>query len=157
LWERASRNTGTENKSLYNRSNAMIGKVAAVLLSGLLVACVQAPPPAAAAPPPPAPPPVPAPPPAAVAPAPGALSEAVREQRIVDIRAAGCDGLLSLDHEDRIAAAMFYIGYQASRFGSRTINVGRIPTIGRLALSYCQAHPDRPVAEAFAQAYRQGR
>ena len=135
----------------------MNGKIAAVLLSGLLFACVQAPPPAAVAPSPPAPPPAPTPPPAAAAPAPGPLSEAVREQRIVDIRAAGCDGLLGLDNDDRIAAAMFYIGYQASRFGSRTINVGRIPTIGRLALSYCEAHPDRPVTEAFAQAYRQGR
>jgi len=133
----------------------MNGKIAAVLLSGLLFACVQAPPPAAVAPSPPAP--APAPPPAAAAPAPSPLSEAVREQRIVDIRAAGCDGLLGLDNDDRIAAAMFYIGYQASRFGSRTINVGRIPTIGRLALSYCEAHPDRPVTEAFAQAYRQGR
>ena len=135
----------------------MNGKIAAVLLSGLLFACVQAPPPAAVAPSPPVPPPAPTPPPAAAAPAPGPLSEAVREQRIVDIRAAGCDGLLGLDNDDRIAAAMFYIGYQASRFGSRTINVGRIPTIGRLALSYCEAHPDRPVTEAFAQAYRQGR
>ena len=133
----------------------MNGKIAAVLLSGLLFACVQAPPPAAVAPSPPAP--APAPPPAAAAPAPGPLSEAVREQRIVDIRAAGCDGLLGLDNDDRIAAAMFYIGYQASRFGSRTINVGRIPTIGRMALSYCEAHPDRPVVEAFAQGYRQGR
>ena len=133
----------------------MIGKVAAVLLSGLLVACVQAPPPAAVAPPPPAPPPVPAPPPAAVAP--GPLAEAVREERIVDIRGAGCEAFLGLDQDDRIMAAMFYIGYHASRFGSRTINVGRIPTIARSALSYCEAHPDRPVAEAFAQGYRQGR
>ena len=137
----------------------MIGKVAAVLLSGLLVACVQAPPPAAVAPPPPAPapapPPVPAPPPAAVAPRP--LAEAVREERIVDIRGAGCEAFLGLDQDDRIMAAMFYVGYQASRFGSRTINVGRIPSIARLALSYCQDHPDRPVAEAFAQGYRQGR
>ena len=132
----------------------MIGKVAAVLLSGLLFACVQAPPPAAVAPPPPAQPP-PAPPPAAAAP--GPLSEAVSEQRIVDIRGAGCEAFLGLDQDDRIMAAMFYIGYHASRFGSRTINVGRIPSIARLALSYCQAHPDRPVAEAFAQAYRQGR
>ena len=137
----------------------MIGKVAAVLLSGLLVACVQAPPPAAVAPPPPAPapapPPVPAPPPAAVAPRP--LAEAVREERIVDIRGAGCEAFLGLDQDDRIMAAMFYIGYHASRFGSRTINVGRIPTLARSALSYCEAHPDRPVAEAFAQGYRQGR
>ena len=136
----------------------MIGKVAAVLLSGLLVACVQAPPPATVAPPPPAPapaPPPPSPPPAAAAP--GPLSEAVSEQRIVDIRGAGCEAFLGLDQDDRIMAAMFYIGYHASRFGSRTINVGRIPTIARSALSYCEAHPDRPVAEAFAQGYRQGR
>ena len=132
----------------------MIGKVAAVLLSGLLFACVQAPPPAAVAPPPPAQPP-PAPPPAAVAP--GPLAEAVREERIVDIRGAGCEAFLGLDQDDRIMAAMFYVGYQASRFGSRTINVGRIPSIARLALSYCQDHPGRPVAEAFAQGYRQGR
>jgi hypothetical protein len=140
-----------------DRSNAMNGKIAAVLLSGLLFACVQAPPPEAVAPSPPAPPSAPTPPPTAAAPAPGPLAEAIREERIIDIRAAGCDGLLGLDHDDRIAAAMFYIGYQASRFGSRTINAGRIPNIGRLALSYCVAHPDRPVAEAFAQAYRQGR
>ena len=136
----------------------MIGKVAAVLLSGLLVACVQAPPPAAVAPPPPAPapaPPPPAPPPAAAAP--GPLSEAVREQRIVDIRGAGCEAFLGLDQDDRIMAAMFYIGYQASRFGSRTINVGRIPTIARLALSYCEAHPGPAGCRAFAQGYRQGR
>src|SRR3954447_24037893 len=135
----------------------MNGKIAAVLLSGLLFACVQPPPPQAVAPPPPASPPAPAPPPAAAAPAPGPLAEAIREERIVNIRGAGCEALLGLDQDDRIMAAMFYIGYQASRFGSRTINVGRIPNIARLALSYCQAHPDRPVAEAFARAYRQGR
>jgi hypothetical protein len=128
----------------------MNGKIAAILLSGLLVACVQAPPPPAAAPPPPAPP---APPPAAAAPPP-ALAEVAREQRIVDIRGAGCEPVMNLDYEDRIAAAMFYIGYQSGRAGARTINIGRIPTIARMALAYCQAHPDRPVAEAFQQAYR---
>ena len=132
----------------------MNGKIAAVLLSGLLFGCVQAPPPEPPPPPPPAPAPPAAPPPAAAAPPSGALAEAVREERIVDIRAAGCEGLLNLDNDDRIAAAMFYIGYEASRYGSRTINVGRIPTIGRLALSYCQAHPERPANEAFAQAFR---
>ncbi|MGE0259215.1 MAG: hypothetical protein AB7H71_19515 [Alphaproteobacteria bacterium] len=135
----------------------MNGKIAAVLLSGLLVACVQTPPPAP--PPPPGPPPAPepasAPPPATAAPP--VLAEAVREQRIVDIRGAGCEPLMALDREDQIAAAMFYIGYEASRFGSRTINVGKIPNIARLALAYCQAHPDRPVSEAFQQAYRYGR
>ncbi len=130
----------------------MNGKIAVVLLSGLLFACVQAPPPAPVTPPPPAPTAAPAPPPAAATPP--VLAEAIREQRVVDIRRAGCEPLLGLDHEDRIAAAMFYIGYQSARVGARTINVGRIPTIARLALAYCQAHPDRPVAEAFQQAYR---
>jgi len=133
----------------------MNGKIAVVLLSGLLFACVQAPPPEAVAPPPPAP--APAPPPAAAAPPPGPLAEAIREERIVDIRGAGCEAFLGLDQDDRIMAAMFYIGYHASRFGSRTINVGRIPNIARTALSYCQDNPNRTVAEAFARAYRQGR
>jgi hypothetical protein len=129
----------------------MNGKIVAVLLlSGLLFACVQPPPPETAAPPPPAPP---APPPAAAAPPP-ALAEAAREQRIVDIRGAGCEPVLGLDYEDRIAVAMFYIGYQSARVGATTINIGRIPTIARMALAYCQAYPDRPVAEAFQQAYR---
>ena len=85
------------------------------------------------------------------------MAEAIREERIVDIRGAGCEALLGLDQDDRIMAAMFYIGYQSSRSGARTINVGRIPNIARLALSYCQDHPNRTVAEAFAQGYRQGR
>ena len=113
----------------------MIGKVAAVLLSGLLVACVQAPPPAAVAPPPPAPapaPPPPAPPPAAAAP--GPLSEAVSEQRIVDIRGAGCEAFLGLDQDDRIMAAMFYIGYHASRFGQEpSMSAEFQPSPGRLS------------------------
>lgn len=137
----------------------MNGKIAVVLLSGLLFACVQAPPPEPV--PPPAPPPAPtappAPPPAAAAPPQGPLAEAIRENRIVVVRAAGCEPLLGLDYDDRVAAAMFYIGYQTARVGASTINVGKIPTIARLALAYCQAHPDRPVAEAFAAAYRQGR
>ena len=48
---------------------------------------------------------------------------------------------------------MFYIGYQASRLRATTINVGVIPNIQAQALTYCQENPDRPVAQAFAQAY----
>ena len=140
-------NAATEDKPSYDGSNTMNGKIAAVLLSGLLFACVQAPPPEAVAPSPPAP----------AAATPPALTQAIREERIVDIRSAGCEPVLSLEYEDRIAVAMFYIGYETARFESRTINVGKIPTIAKLALAYCQAHPDRPVAEAFQQAYRYGR
>jgi hypothetical protein len=138
----------------------MNGKIAVVLLSGLLFACVQAPP-EPVAPPPPAPPPAPAappaPPPAAAAPPQGPLAEAIRENRIVVVRSAGCEPLMGLGYEDRVAAAMFYIGYTTARVGATTINVGRIPTIARTALAFCQDHPDRPVAEAFAAAYRQAR
>ena len=137
----------------------MIGKITVVLLSGLLFACVQTPSREPVAPPP-APPPAPAAPPTSppiASPPQRPLAEAIHEERIVAIRRADCETLLGLDDGDRAAAGMFYIGYQASRFGSRTINVGRIPTIERLALDYCQTHPDRLVAEAFALAYRQGR
>ena len=48
---------------------------------------------------------------------------------------------------------MFYIGYQASRFGSRTINVAVLAPILALTIGYCQAHPERPAADAFAAAY----
>src|SRR5208282_3327733 len=65
----------------------------------------------------------------------------------------GCEDLLSLSPDDRAAASMFYIGYQASRLRATTINVGVIPSIEDQALIYCQENPDEPVAQAFAQAY----
>ena len=67
----------------------MKGKLAVLLLSGLLFACVQAPPPTTTAAPPPAPPPAPA-----VAPAPTA--EAPPANRRVTIRAVRCARLLEL-------------------------------------------------------------
>ena len=124
----------------------MNGKTAAVLLSGLLVACAQTQPPEATAPA--APPPVPAP---AAAPAPEAESAPV--DHIVSIRRARCGDLLRLAPDDRAAATMFYIGYQASRFRARTINVALIPSIEAQALTYCEEDPDRPVVQAFAEAY----
>ena len=48
---------------------------------------------------------------------------------------------------------MFYIGYQASRFRARIINVASIPVITGLAVRYCEAYPTRAVAGAFANAY----
>lgn len=120
----------------------MNGKIAAVLLSGLLFGCVQPQPPQASAPPPPAPAPapVPAPPPPPV-------------DRVVSIQGATCDDLLRLSGDDREAATMFYIGYQASRFRAKIINVSAIPKITSLAVGYCTTYPERPVAGAFANAY----
>jgi len=128
----------------------MNGKTAFVLLSGVLsgslCACVQ--PPEAAAPAAPTPPPAPAPAPAPVA-------EPTPSNRWVSIQGATCERLLELSPDDRAAASLFYIGYQAARFRSRAINVAVIPYAEEWAESYCAEHPGRPAVEAFRQAYRQ--
>src|ERR1700722_8114736 len=126
-----------------HRSNAMNGKTAFVLLSGVLSGslCACAQPPEAAAPAAPA---APTPPPvAAPAPAPAPVAEPTPGNRWVSIRGATCERLLELSPDDRAAAALFYIGYQAARFGSRAINVGAIPNAEELADGYCAEHPDR--------------
>jgi hypothetical protein len=64
---------------------------------------------------------------------------------------------MELAPDDRAAASMFYIGYQASRLGASTINVGVIPSIEEQALAYCEENPDRTVAQAFADAYSRAR
>ena len=128
----------------------MNGKTAFVLLSGVLSgslgACVQ--PQEAAAPAVPPPPPAPAPAPAPVA-------EPTPSNRWVSIQGATCERLLELPPDDRAAASLFYIGYQAARFRSRTINVAAIPDAEEWASRYCTEHPGRPAVEAFRQAYRQ--
>ena len=134
----------------YDASNAMNGRTAAILLSGLLVACAQSQPQEATAPP--APPPAPA---SAAVPAPA--TEAGPVGHIVSIRGARCGDLLRLAPDDRAAATMFYIGYQASHFRARTINVALIPSIEAQALTYCEENPDRPVVQAFSEAFLEAR
>lgn len=129
----------------------MNSKVTAVLLSGLLFACAQAQPPEAAAPSAPSPPAASAP---APAPAQPSAAESAPTDHIVNIQRASCQDLLRLSPEDRAAATMFYIGYQASRLRATTINVGVIPSIEAQAVIYCQQNPDQPVARAFAHATR---
>ena len=130
----------------------MNGKTAFALLSGVLsgslCACVQ--PPGAAAPAAPTPPPVAAPPPA-----PAPVAEPTPGNRWVSIQGATCKRLLELSPDDRAAASLFYVGYQAARFRSRTINVAAIPNAEEWAESYCAEHPGQPAVEAFRQAYRQ--
>jgi len=132
----------------------MNGKTAFVLfsgvLSGLLCACVQPPDAAPSAAPPP--PPVAA---AAPPPAPAPVAETPPVNRWVTIQGATCERLLELSPDDRAAASLFYIGYQAARFRSRTINVAAIPDAEEWASRYCTEHPGRPAVEAFRQAYRQ--
>jgi len=130
----------------------MNGKTAFVLfsgvLSGLLCACVQ--PPDAAPSAAPTPPPAAAPPPA-----PAPVAETPPVNRWVTIQGATCERLLELSPDDRAAASLFYIGYQAARFSSRAINVAAIPDAEKWAESYCAEHPGRSAVEAFRQAYLQ--
>jgi len=126
-------------------------KTAALLLSGLLVACAQTQSPEATAQSEPelaaAPAPAPAPAPATAA------AESAPVNHIVNIGRASCQDLLKLSPEDLDAASMFYIGYQASHFRANTIDVGLIPSIEAQALTYCTENPNRTVAQAFAEAY----
>jgi hypothetical protein len=125
----------------------MNGKPAVLLLTGLLFACAPPPPPQpAAAPVPAAPAPV-----AAPAPAPTPVNQ------LVSLQGARCGGLLALQPDDRQDASMFYVGYSARRFGSRAINVGMVPSIISVALSYCEAEPNRTIASAFNEAYAEMR
>jgi hypothetical protein len=116
----------------------MNGKIAIVLLSGLLFACAPAEPPAAPPPPPPAPAPV---------------ADAMPVDRFVNIQRASCADLLKLSPDDRAAASMFYIGYQSSRVRAAAVNVPAIPDVEFAAESYCEDHPGRTAAQAFAVAY----
>jgi HdeA/HdeB family len=142
----------------------MNGKTVALLLSGLLAACAQTQGPETAAPPasaeaaaPPASAESTAPPAQAPAPAPSPAARPAPADHFVNIQGASCEDLLRLSPEDRNAASMFYIGYQASRFRTRTINVGIVPSIEAQAVTYCAENPRRPVAQAFAEAYSRTR
>lgn len=77
--------------------------------------------------------------------------------RFVSIRGASCATFLSLSDDDRAAASMFYMGYQASQARLSRVNVGMIPTITGMATDYCSAEPNRTVASVFAEAYRDTR
>jgi hypothetical protein len=125
----------------------MNGKPAVVLLSGLMFACVQAPPPTATTTAAPSPPVV------APEPAPAPVAGPIPVNRRVSFLTARCERLLELPPDDRAAASLFYIGYQAARSRARTINVGAIPTAEAQAYEYCEARPNRPAVEAFRRAY----
>jgi hypothetical protein len=64
---------------------------------------------------------------------------------------------MALQPDDRVEASMFYIGYMARRYGVRTVNVGLIPTMVRLASDYCAAAPNRTVAGVFSNVYHDTR
>jgi len=151
--DRFYRDNDRLRKTSYDASNAMNRKTAAVLLSGLLVACAQTQSPEATTQSEPALEPAAAAPAPAPAAPPAPVAESAPVDHIVNIRRASCQDLLKLSPDDLDAASMFYIGYQASRFRTSTINVGLIPSIEAQALTYCTENPNRTVAQAFAEAY----
>jgi hypothetical protein len=119
----------------------MNGKIAIVLLSGLLWACAPVQPPAPSAPPP-APPPAPAP-----------TADTLPVDHFVNIRGASCQDLLNLSPDDRSAASLFYIGYLSSRFHVAAVNVPTFADIEVTAQSYCADHPNRTAVQAYTVAY----
>jgi len=142
-----------------HRSNAMNGKTAFVLLSGVLsgslCACAQPPEAAApaASPPPPeaAAPAVPPPPVAAPPPAP-APKPSNRWVSIQGRRAKGCwsyHQTIGLRQRCSISA----IRQRAS--AAEPSMWPRSPNAEEWAESYCAEHPGRSAVEAFRQAYRQ--
>lgn len=136
----------------------MKAKTVAMLLAGLLFGCAQTPPSSATAQPgagaPPAAARAESPPPAAIANPATASAQATKPvNHIVYILRSACQDMLNLSSDDRDAASMFYIGYQASHFHATSINVGLIPSIEDQAVTYCTEDRSRTVAQAFAQAY----
>jgi hypothetical protein len=120
----------------------MIRKLVFIALPVLLLAaCV--PPPV----PPPAPPPAPAP-----APPPAPPPEPVASTSPIAIRSLSCADLLGAEDDDRAAASMFFIGYQAALAHVRGLSISQIEAIEEKALSICAAHPATPAVRAFAQA-----
>ena len=115
----------------------MISKLTLIALPALLLgACVQP------SPPPPAAPPAP-PPPAAAAPEPAASTAPI------PIRTLSCAELLGASDDDRAAASMFFIGYQASASGVHNLSIAQIQAVEGKALSICAAHQAMPAARAF--------
>jgi hypothetical protein len=119
----------------------MISKLTYIALPALLLAaCAQPSPPPPAAPP--------APPPPAAAPPPPAPEPAASTAPI-PIRTLGCAELLGASDDDRAAASMFFIGYQAAASGVRNLSIAQIQAIEGKALSICAAHQAMPAVRAF--------
>lgn len=118
----------------------MISKLTLIALPVLLLAaCAQ---PSA---PPPAPAPAAPPPPAAAPPAP----EPAASTAPIPIRTLSCAELIGAGDDDRAAAAMFFIGYQAARNQVHNLSIAQIQAIEGKALAICAKQPAMPAARAF--------
>lgn len=104
---------------------------------------------AACAPPSPPPPAVvPAPPPPAAAPPPPP-PEAAPSTAPIPIRTLSCAEMIGASDDDRAAASMFFIGYQASSTGVHDLSIAQIQAIEGKALGICASKPALPAARAF--------
>ena len=120
----------------------MISKLTLIALPALLLAACAQPSP------PPAPPPAPPPHAAAAPPAP----EPAASTAPIPIRTLSCAEMLGASDDDRAAASMFFIGYQASSAGVRNLSIAQIQAVEEKALSICAAHPAMPAVRAFRTA-----
>ncbi|HWD56905.1 MAG TPA: HdeA/HdeB family chaperone [Stellaceae bacterium] len=121
----------------------MNSKFALIALPVMLLA-------ACATPPGPAPAPAPAPPPPAAAPPPP--PEAAAPTAPIPIRALSCAELMGASDDDRAAASMFFIGYQASDAKVRGLSIAQIQAIEEAALQICAAKPQMTAVRAFHEA-----
>jgi hypothetical protein len=120
----------------------MISRLTLIALPALLLAaCAQ-----------PAPPPAPAPaaPPPAAAPPP--TPEPAPSTAPIPIRTLSCAELIGASDDDRAAASMFFIGYQAASAGVRNLSIAEIQAIEEKALSICAAHEQMTAVRAYRTA-----
>jgi len=114
----------------------MTSKLALIALPVmLLAACAPPPAPAPAPAAPPAPPPEPA---VSMAP--------------IAIRSLSCTELMAASDDDRAAASMFFIGYQAARRQVHNLSIPEIEAIERQAVSICAENEAMPAVSAFRTA-----
>jgi hypothetical protein len=116
----------------------MNSRITVIGLAGVLLAACAAPaaeqPPAAGPPPPVAAAP-PAPPPPLASPPPP------QGKRPVVVARVRCETLLSAAPDDRAAASMFYLGYEAAAAHVAVVDINKVEDIEKRALHYCLQHP----------------
>ncbi|MGA8399624.1 MAG: HdeA/HdeB family chaperone, partial [Stellaceae bacterium] len=78
--------------------------------------------------------------------------EAAASTAPIPIRTLSCAELLGASDDDRAAASMFFIGYQAARNNVHNLSIEQIQAIEGKALSICAAHQTMPAARAFQTA-----
>ncbi|HXC29793.1 MAG TPA: hypothetical protein VNV38_17685 [Stellaceae bacterium] len=110
----------------------------------LLVACSSSPPPVSV--PQPAAAPTAAPPPPPPAPEPAASNAPI------PIRGLSCGELLGASDDDRAAASMFFIGYQAALAHLHNLSISEIEGIEQRALTICAKSAKTPAVRAFGDA-----